>query len=342
MFRKSSPQKGWAHLWCYLFLILVLTACADDTPTNESLNFRTPKPNPAQILITEDGAVTWKSVYTLTSEGDIVKDISCPTLDDCYAVTLQQKLIITHDSGISWQATTSAPSASFIRISCPAKDICYGLSNSGVQATRNAGSDWSWMLLTSQNNSFQAINCPGLNLCFVAGTDGFIASTTDAGSKWKQNKVEPDTRFWDISCSSEVNCIAVGNKAKTGGVNVPITAVTKDGWKTWTSTEAPGWFYTVECVNESTCFALSDKGIRNFFKTTDKGQNWSEQKPGEIGNTFSCANDLMCVLAGSKGNILISHDGGKNWSTHFTGIAREIDKIKCLTAQRCLVVTSVN
>lgn len=147
---------------------------------------------------------------------------------------------------------------------------------------------------------------------WIAGEFGTVLRTTDGGQTWK-NRSEirgaiEDIYLFDIGVNgSEV--------AYTGGVG-GVTLVTRDDGDTWDSLEVPstaGLFGSAS--HGDNAVLVGDRG--EVVVTSDGGSSWFQPERPKLFNWLKGAaigDQGLVLLAGEKGLILRSTDGGKTFA----------------------------
>lgn len=155
------------------------------------------------------------------------------------------------------------------------------------------------------------------------GWFGSVAKTTDGGKTWTQ-VLKTDTMtdyiyFNQISCSSELNCVVVGEGDDGQGGDLTVAYATLDGGNTWSKTDfGTSMVSLVSCtfVNENEMYvagaAVTGRSlVGQFYKSTDGGLTFNLETTvdncypfdvdfGETVGFAACLNS-----AGSSGAVAI-------------------------------------
>ncbi|MBC8166236.1 MAG: hypothetical protein H7Y20_10230 [Bryobacteraceae bacterium] len=141
-----------------------------------------------------------------------------------------------------------------------------------------------------------------------------LALSAAAAPRWEMQYFldEKDTTLilTDIAFPSAQRGLAVGGLAKNGRVK-PVAMVTSDGGAKWTQVNAPDTGHSLFCLDETSCWMVSDKGI---YFTDETGRTWKKIK-GEEGLTgvyFLTREQGWAFGAGRK--VIATKDGGKSWT----------------------------
>lgn len=152
------------------------------------------------------------------------------------------------------------------------------------------------------------------------GWFGSVTKTTDGGKTWTQvlttNLAEDYIYFNEISCSSETNCIVVGEGDSADGGYLTVAYTTFDGGNTWEKTFSSSDFVSlmsVKFVSATDAWLLttqkSSRGlVGNFFKTTDGGKTFN------LDNTLSNCMGMDISFAGNTGFAACCSSSGASCS----------------------------
>lgn len=191
------------------------------------------------------------------------------------------------------------------------------------------------------------------SLGFVAGANGTILKTTNAGSKWS---------LLNTATNDDINSIffidshkgwagtAAGAVLKTGdggeswertvaaaeGLNAicfisesrgwacgenGLIIETSDGGASWQLLEAgiTNNLNDIHFANVHTGWACGDDG--NLFKTNDRGDTWtpSDLPTSENLKSILFTDDYYGWVCGEAGRILRTYDGGESWQSQYSG-----------------------
>lgn len=145
---------------------------------------------------------------------------------------------------------------------------------------------------------------------FVAGTNGTVLKTTDAGVTWVQKSTGFTHLLWDMDFVDSLY-------GWISGTGERIIATT-DGGETWNLQLSAGGLgtYGISFVNRLNGVAAGSSG--NTFYTEDGGVTWTpaQTKPAQTvwGVHYTKEGDVFRAFAAcASGYIYISDDGGKNW-----------------------------
>lgn len=159
----------------------------------------------------------------------------------------------------------------------------------------------------------------------------------------------------DISCADSINCISIAYNENTK-INYILT--TNDGGKTWNTDNLPqnirANLISISCPTVMHCVivGLSKKGSLSLI-TNDGGSSWAAYPISDNFNegpvsSVSCPTSTYCVAVKGYGfkhsfqMILISRDGGKDWSSETFPVSLTsnsgLNDITCATTSDCEAV----
>ena len=171
----------------------------------------------------------------------------------------------------------------------------------------------SWLPQTSNtSSSLMAVMFVNTTNGWVAGSNGTLLKTTNAGAAWSSQTT---------NTSADINGIYFLNTS-TGWLvgNGGIIKMTTDGGSTWTSqnsTTADN-LLAVQFIDGSTGWAVGGAGQATILKTTNGGTTWTSQNPG-YGQL--CAISMVSSSIGwvvGSGPIYKTTDGGTSWNSQMS------------------------
>jgi photosystem II stability/assembly factor-like uncharacterized protein len=178
-----------------------LCIAAGSEPTSYRITDPTTQGDPAAVLYSSDGGVTWAR-GSVPAGGDVIGSMSCADPSHCVAV-----------------------------------DITLGTARtSGVLISANGGQTWS--ASPSRNLAqlnLESISCPSDSDCWVSGStlpaggggatdqQGVILSTHDGGQTWTSEQVPTDQGvplgvIGGLSCSAVADCLALANRPSSSSM----------------------------------------------------------------------------------------------------------------------------
>jgi photosystem II stability/assembly factor-like uncharacterized protein len=179
------------------------------------------------ILCSADGGATWTRAATGTKQ--VLYNIACPTVADCYAVGTGGVILASHDRGSSWIAQHSGTTGKLDAVTFTDADHGYAADDNGsILVTGNgtvAGATWQRIPPVSTHN-LKGIASPGGDptRLIAVGNGGTIVSITHGG-------VGPNTAQ-RVGGSLLGVAFADSNVGFAGGPN-GLIVMTSDGGTTW-------------------------------------------------------------------------------------------------------------
>ena len=181
-----------------------------------------------------------------------------------------------------------------------------------ILKTTDSGYTWE-QISDSDIPGLEAVFFLDLNTGYAAGWDNYLVKTTDGGETWTEIVINStiwyfvDLEFWD-----EDNGVAVA----AGGQ----VYVTDDAGETWTT--ATG----ISAGIHDLCYASGNVlyaacGDEMILKSIDGGLSWTQLYAGIFTYVFPGVeffNEEYGMVGGEDGKVLITEDGGVNWSESST------------------------
>jgi len=298
-----------------------------------------------------------------------LRRIACPSVRQCVTVGEHGVVLVTTDSGQTWQRRDSGTQQALTGVACPTILVCYAVgAGAVVLASTDGGQLWQ-PRRPEASASFIGIACPGALHCIAVGDAGVVALTSDGGHTWLMRHSAARRGLANVACPSRQVCYAVGS--------VGAIVATRDGGQTWqdqslplvvrsalaTQGESDGarqrlaargsrarasagdtpLLTDVACPTVSICSASGGQVVR----TTDGGHSWTVgsvptgqgQEHGYFwSNGITCPLPTTCSLVGEQGSVLVTSDGGRTWSTQTTPMTETLRSTACPSAQVCYAV----
>jgi photosystem II stability/assembly factor-like uncharacterized protein len=281
----------------------------------------------------------WQVVAQFPPGGTALTGISCPSIDDCYAVGLEGVIEATTDGGGTWVSQSApADTGGLHGVDCISSTSCLavgstntiGAAAGAIISTVDGGETWTDENVPSGIAGFSSVACPSAVNCFATGLtsegDPVIVATTNRGGMWTNQNLPSELYSPDaIACTSISTCYAVGTD--TLNSNDASILVTTDGGTTWVG-QIPagiGPLAGVACTSPATCFAVVGGGVGSvsIIGTTDgwttaSSDPLTQSTPGQYllaGISCPTASDCYAVGAGGSGAVNFnSTDGGQTWN----------------------------
>jgi len=161
----------------------------------------------------------------------------------------------------------------------------------------------------------------------VASTYSGVFRTTDGGSNWTRQLIVPDGARTTLSRSlaNPSTIYAVSCCGSLVAQSAAVYQSTDDG-VTWTASPAPGNFENIVADPQS-ANTVYFWGSSNFWKSTDGGATWSQQKlsgQGTIAGVIAASNGALYAAVGASSprgsTIYKSTNHGVAWSPLNVGL----------------------
>jgi photosystem II stability/assembly factor-like uncharacterized protein len=183
-------------------------------------------------------------------------------------------------------------------------------------ASFTTNSTWPWAKRLSIDTSYDeliavASSIDGSRLMAVT-KNGSTYSSTDGGATWKDISWSlPFDLYKAIASSSN------GRRLVTFCVTYSIIFTSQDGGVTWAEMLGSSGMDCKDLASDATGKRLIVVGEIRIYISRNNGSTWSEQiYNGEYPDWTSVASSSdgsLLAVAGSKGAILVSSDGGESW-----------------------------
>jgi len=296
-----------------------------------------------------------------------LRRIACPSARQCVTVGEHGVILVTTDSGHTWQRRDSGTQQTLTGVACPTILVCYAVgAGAVVLTTTDSGQTWQPQR-TAAPASLIGIACPAVMICAAVGDVGVVALTSDGGHTWRVRHSGTGRGLASVACPSRQVCYAVGS--------VGTIVATRDGGHTWQDQSLPlvvrsalatqggsdearqrlaaqgsrarasagdtPLLTDVACPTVSICSASGGQVVR----TTDGGHRWTVGPPQTMdgdgyfwSNGIACPLPTTCSLVGEQGRVLLTTDSGRTWSTQTTPMTQTLQSIACPSTQVCYAV----
>ncbi|MDI1323911.1 MAG: YCF48-related protein [Algoriphagus sp.] len=268
--------------------------------------------NEGKILKTLDGGITWILINTLSNQN--LNGIIFSSELIGYAAGEGGLVTKTVDGGQNWTQLITGVTVSLKKISISPLDVRIIVAvGDGATSIRSANSGTAFAkanLGTGNLRNLKSISFkPTSNLAFATGQDGYLISSTNAGTSWTQRLAGIRNDFTVTDFKSNLFGFIGGQSGamyvtSNGGVSLisrpipePIPIVSMDFWNT-------GFGYV-----------SSQSG--KIFRTGNTGTNWVPV-PAQTSETitgFYLFAPSVAYLTGTNGYIARSFDSGGTWDS---------------------------
>ena len=202
-----------------------------------------------------------------------------------------------------------------------------------------SGSPWSGSLLPvaapTPINSIVAVTCVTASRCWGVGSTvgsggapngAAVIATANGGKSWLNQSIPATAGYLaDIACSSQLQCVAVGQ----GQGNQGFSIITTNGGATWAQSPVPpaiSDMTAVSCNSDRRCMAIGALITGNAaLVSMSAGATWNQVGTlanGAVGASgVSCIDDQHCWVTGHTaagtnqvtGALVGTSNGGTTW-----------------------------
>lgn len=252
--------------------------------------------------------------------------------------------------------------------SFPSAKIGYILCSPNLQCTNDSGKSWQWLSLPGGHNLFDVFFVNDSAGWVAGGNhpNGIIYRTRDRGKTWTTNQT-PIRQILKVCFINEQEGWAVGNEnlysviyhTTDGGKEWTIQYEGSDYLRTidfisaesgWAAGDNGQLFYTqdgglhwtqsprgdiihyacVKGISPDTAWAGGGYQYGALYQTTDGGKKWNAVENNTLAriNCISIINKKEIWLAGDRGTIMYSPNGGRNWLSQSINSKEDIKYIK--------------
>ena len=231
-------------------------------------------------------AAGWSVVPSASPQGPPLGElsaVSCSSSADCFAIgSTDAGPLIEHWNGASWSiapgpASGAGPSADLVSLSCPGPASCFAVGGSVIETLSTFTA--TPLVLHWDGTSWSAAKIPSPTGAKVAAFSG-------------------------VSCTSPVNCFAVGASSDSSSASAPFTGMPfVDLWDgtSWSMVTAPSPTSAIEaeligvsCPSAGDCFAVGD------FETPAIGGALIEHWDGSRWSIIANAGTNASLSAGRR------------------------------------------
>jgi len=228
-------------------------------------------------------------------------------------------ILKTIDGGYNWTASISGVNTKSIFF--VNDNTGFASCVNGIYSTSNAGTNWVFQKLDSNNFSYNSVLFTDNNTGYSGGTGGTLIKTINGGTNWNKISNAINQTLNSISFIDQNSGWSIGN-------NGTILKTTNSGtnWNAQTS-GTTSVFYQTKFYNNLTGWICGQGGL--IIKTTNSGSNWSTLVTGTT-NTLKALHFLdgnTGWAAGINGTIIKTSLGGLFWTTQNTTSGDSISSI---------------
>jgi photosystem II stability/assembly factor-like uncharacterized protein len=162
-----------------------------------------------------------------------------------------------------------------------------------------------------------AIACWGSARAFVAGDDGLLLATEDAGATW---------RTIDLGSKTRLRAVAVAEKGRVFAAGAAGLFVVSSDWGwTWDVIPAPSVEWTSVAPRHDGLGALLTTASGDIYRYDGTNLTLAAAAPAGGLQAIALSMDgLIAVAVGEGGAMLVSSDGGQRWRDRPSGTTRTL------------------
>lgn len=185
-----------------------------------------------------------------------------------------------------------------------------------------------------RGDAFYGLTMPTASSVWIAGTDGKVIRSNDAGGTWAIQKTPTRNTIQDIAAWDTDHAVAVGNRG--------VVIYTSDGGKSWKEGKAPisqhaNKLMRVRALPGGVAWAVGEFGA--LIKSDDFGATWSRAAEEED----AAWNDVIFIgekgwLVGEFGRMKQTNDGGRSWRSVNSGVSSSLMAVHFRNASSAVAV----
>lgn len=230
----------------------------------------------------------------------------------------------------SWQWQNPLPQGNNLEcVDAVGPNIVYAVGGAAtLLKSTNSGNSWDVrQILDNTQVTLHAVHFPTPSVGWIAGSNGVIQNTSDAGAHWFARATPDPARVYHaLASTGPNNGYAVGDngtilRTRDGGVS----------WEQVTSNTAQD-LYGISLPTPVIGYAVGDNGT--ILKTSDGGNNWINIPEPTLFRDYKAVcflNQDVGWVAGVGGTLLSTTDGGGTWLRQFSGTASTLTAITFTT-----------
>ena len=177
----------------------------------------------------------------------------------------------------------------------------------------------------------RAITCDGALRAWAVGDAGVTLHTVDAGAQWTIVNTPAELSLRAVAQAHGTHVVAVGDDG--------ALVVSADAGESWSVESAPAQnFAGVAAAPDDAWLVASREG--SIFRRGDDGvlqQVYADPEQGFLA-VATDHHSLAAAAVGESGALVLSHDGGRTWSTQPSGTENTLHAVNVLDARTVLAV----
>lgn len=271
---------------------------------------------------TQDGGLNWTDIQLPSDPDFYVVSIQFVNANTGYVLgffQLENRIWKTTDAGETW-TTMPDPEADYLdKLYFFDENYGFGIGGSlGDEIVKTTNGGVNWQLIDHFSYpKMSAIHFFDQNNGLVAGNDGCVLLTNDAGETWTRTGSPTSLDVTTLLFTDQNTGYGIGFgseciKTTNGGLNWTVQSL---------GINSPNGFFEGEITSNGTMHAVGDYGT--MIRSTDNGSNWltqysvTDQTMTDI--TFTDNFNGYAVCGYSDGDILKTTDAGETWNSMVTG-----------------------
>ncbi|SFB48753.1 Por secretion system C-terminal sorting domain-containing protein [Algoriphagus aquimarinus] len=262
------------------------------------------------ILRSYDGGNKWSPLNSGQSTNLNGIAFSTPLIG--YAVGDAGKILKTLDGGNSWLPQISAVTTDLKKVAISKLDIrivtVVGDLATALRSTNSAATFAKANLGATNTRNIKALAyIPASNLVFAVGQEGYLISSTNAGSSYTQRLAGIRNDFSGTDFKTDRVGHIIGQRG--------AVYITSNGATTLTSRPVPDAVDLIGLDYWNTAFGYVGSNSGKMFRTSNSGSAWvpvHAQTPETITGFYLFAPSVL-YITGTNGYIARSFDSGGTW-----------------------------
>jgi len=220
-------------------------------------------------------------------------------------------------------------------ISAASCESCDGGSGRGTSSGGGGGGTSSWLVgrgglmlnldehgrmgryPLETGDDLLAIACWGSSRAWVAGDEGLLLHTEDAGATWRSVDVGSKTRLRAVAIAEKGHVFVAGDEG--------LFRVATDWGTTWQTVAAPRVQWTSVAPRHDGGEALLTTAGGDIYRWDGKALALVAAAPAGGLHAIALSEDgVIAVAVGEGGAMLVSSDGGQRWRDRPSGTTRTL------------------
>ena len=246
------------------------------------------------------------------------------TGDKLVAVGERGHILISTDSGASWQQAEVPTRAALTGVFFYDQDLGWVVGHDGViLRTADGGETWEIVNWAPEDEApFFDVWFSDANNGVAIGAYGSYYETSDGGATWSSRWISEDD--WHLHQIARADNGKLYIAAEAGSVYR-----SDDGGATWITlpSQYEGSYFGVLPLDGDAVLLFGLRG--HLFRSEDAGETWEELDTGTVAMLTEGIRleDGTIVIVGLGGTVLVSDDGGHNFVYHAQANRRGISSI---------------